>query len=205
MNAGDKGAGPVADSPLPPSSDLLNPTPTRTAFIGVTHELTLTADAAQTPRCKCMAAVIGQATDPAFAWQGKAPTVGDEAFVLAISSEGTPCATPVGGRGPSIQGVEVEGANIVVHLEEAGRGIPLARGAIIQKAASDEGYLVFRAAGRLPYDDALPGSNDPVCRIRLNTLAAPAADKPRPKTMELPPSSPAPISGPGPGHIGPAR
>lgn len=156
----------AADEPEPaPSFDAGDSQRARTAHIGVVHTLSLTQQAAQTATCRCMAAAIGAPGDSAFQWRGAAPTVGDDAFVLAVSNDGTPCDKPVGGRGPSIQGVEETGGNVVVTIEEARNGIPLASGAIIRRPAGD-GWLVFRA-GRLPYDDAVAGSGDSVCRIKL--------------------------------------
>jgi hypothetical protein len=160
-------------APIPPPTIDTSTPETRSAFIGVTHALNLTPAAAAQPRCRCMAAAVGIPSDPAFAWRGRPPTVGDEALVVGISNDGTPCDRPVGGHGPSIQAVEVEGNNVVVTLEESRNGRPLARGAIFQKPSSD-GYIIFRAAGRLPYDDALPGTDSAVCRIRFGSPSSAA-------------------------------
>jgi hypothetical protein len=155
-----------ADEPEPPPSvEAAEATSRTTAHIGVLHNLKLSAQAAQTATCRCMAAAVGSGGDSAFEWRGNPPTVGDDALVLAISGEGTPCDRPVGGKGPSIQGVEEEGGNVIVTIEEARGTIPLAQGAVFRRPAG-ESWLVFRA-GRLPYDDVLPGSSDSVCRIRL--------------------------------------
>lgn len=153
---------------------LSTPAPVETQFIGVVHNLTLSQQAAAAATCRCMAAAVGLPDNPAFAWQGKAPAVGDDAIVVAISNEGTPCDKPVGGRGPSIAGVEHDGVDVVVSIEEGRPGRPLARGAVVARPASD-GWLVFRA-GRLPYGRAADATGG-VCRVRLT--GAPAASAPR--------------------------
>ena len=149
----------------PPSIDATEVAKKRTEHVGVVHNLSLTQQAAQTATCRCMAVALGSADDPAFQWRGTAPSVGDEAIVLGISGDGTPCDKPVGGRGPSIKAVEEEGGNVIVTIEEARHGIPLASGAIFRRPPG-EGWVVFRA-GRLPYADVPPGSNDTSCRLKL--------------------------------------
>ncbi len=138
-----------------------------TSRIGVYHALSLTKEAASKPTCRCMAARVGGATDPAFAWTTKPPTVGEDAFVLAISDEGTPCDWEGKRGGPSIRAVEQDGANVIVTIEEVRGGIPTARGAVVQRPQGGDGWVIFRADRRLPYDDALAGSESSVCRLKI--------------------------------------
>ena len=160
--------------PPPPSADLATPV-VKTSFIGVSHALSLSPEAAATPSCRCMAAVVGAPTDAAFVWRGTPPNVGEDALVLGISNEGTPCDLAAQGRGPSIQGIEQEGNNVIVTIEEARDGVPQARGAVFARPLGDS-FLIFRSSRRrLPYDDALPNSGSQVCRVRIGTGAAPAA------------------------------
>lgn len=166
VNSGKKKAG---DEPEPPPSVVTTSrdTTVATTRIGVTHKLALTPEASQQARCRCLAAAVGSPGDPAFQWRGEAPSVGDDAFVLGISSEGTPCDWPKRGRGPSIMAVEEEGGNVIVTLEESRPGIPAARGAVVRRPGSAEPWVIFRTESRLPYDTPLPGSGDAVCRIRV--------------------------------------
>jgi hypothetical protein len=162
--------------PPPPSSDLAAPQ-VKTSFIGVSHALTLSPEAAAKASCRCMAAVVGAPTDPSFIWRGTPPAVGEDALVLGISNEGTPCDLATQGRGPSIQGIEQEGNNVIVTIEESRDGVPQARGAVFARPTGDS-FLVFRSSRRsLPYDDALPNSGAQVCRVRISTApsTAPAA------------------------------
>jgi hypothetical protein len=143
-----------------PSPDLSASAVAETSFIGVTHALTLSAAAAKTPACACVAAHVGAPSDPAFVWRGTPPTVGRDATVLALTSQGVPCdrgsgaAGSDGGsvlRGASIRGVERYGNDILVTLEGAAAGRPLAEGAVIPRPG-DGGDVVLRPARRgLPY------------------------------------------------------
>lgn len=148
-----------------------------TSFIGVTHALTLSAEAAKTPACACVAAKVGGPSDPAFVWRGAAPKVGQDATVLALTSQGVPCdrgagsagAAADGGsplRGASIRSVERYGSDVLVLLEEAGAGRPLAQGAVIPRPL-DGGDVVLRPARRgLPY--ARPAADGTSCRLPVH-------------------------------------
>lgn len=160
----------AADEPVPaPIATRFAEQPrVATSRIGVYHALTLAKSAAEKPTCRCMAAHVGAVDDEKFAWGTKPPTVGDDAFVLAISDDGTPCDWE-GKRGsPSIRAVEQVGNDVVVTLEEVRGGIPPARGAVVRKpTGTGDGWLVFRADRRLPYDDVLAGSESSVCRLKI--------------------------------------
>jgi hypothetical protein len=164
--ASNKAPPPQDQAPEPPPSVDNSPAKASTAFIGVTHAVSLSPDAAKIPTCRCMAVGIGVPSNPAFTWQGAAPSVGDDALVIAISGDGTPCDWNGKNRGPSIQGVDAEGADVIVSIEEGRTGIPLAHGAIIPKPSGD---IIFHASRGLPYDDALANSGTGgVCRVRLH-------------------------------------
>jgi hypothetical protein len=174
VNAG----GPSEKSdPVPPPSQeaTAHHESIRTAFIGVTHALELSEEASAKATCQCMAAAVGGPKDSAFQWRGTPPTVGEDAMVLAIGSEKSSCGGQGTFRGPSIQGIEVDGSHVIVHLEEPRPGVPVARGAVFRRPPG-EGFLVFRPVRRLPYGQPLPGSGSSVCRLPLgeNTSAHPA-------------------------------
>lgn len=115
-----------------------------------------------------MAALVGEPQNQAFQWRGTPPTVGDDALVLAIGNEKTPCDASGTFRGPSIRGIETEGNTVTVYLEEPRPGIPVARGAIFQRPLGD-GVLVFRARRNLPYGQPLSGSGTSLCQIPLGS------------------------------------
>lgn len=177
INAGEKSG--VADSTPPPSQDAsVHRDSHKTSFIGVTHALELSEEASAKAACQCMAAAVGSPKDAAFQWRGTPPMVGEDAMVVAVSPEKTPCAQGTF-RGPSIQGIEADGSNVVVYLEEPRPGIPVAHGAVFQRPPGD-GFLVFRPGRRAPYGQPLPGSGTSVCRIPLgeNPLAKPTESDP---------------------------
>ena len=139
--------------------------PKQTSFIGVTHSLTLSPEAAKTPACSCIAAKVGDPANAAFVWKGPAPTVGEDALVLALTSNGVACDREARGRGASIQGVQRSGADVIVSLEEAGGGRPLAEGAIIPKPLRN-GELLLRPAFRgVPY--ARSNADGTLCRLAI--------------------------------------
>lgn len=159
-----------SDPEPPPSKGATDAQVARTAFVGVTQALALSEEASAKATCSCMAASVGQPGGAAFQWRGTPPTVGEDAMVVAISNDKTPCDNQAALRGPSIQGIEADGSNIIVTLEEPRPGIPVAHGAVFQRPVG-EGSLIFRVARRLPYGHPLPGSATQVCRIPLGEYA----------------------------------
>lgn len=163
--------------PPPPSSDSVGLRP-KTAFVGVTQALSLSDEASAKAACRCLAAAVGSPRDASFQWRGTAPTVGDDALVVAIASgERTPCEGATGARRPSIQGVEAEGNNIIVTLEEPRPGVPEAHGAVIQRPTYDGGHVIFRSSRRLPYGQPLAASSTASCQIPIAGGTAPAASR----------------------------
>jgi hypothetical protein len=174
VNAG--GSSEKRDPVPPPSQEAtVHHDSARTSFIGVTHALELSEEASAKAACQCMAAAVGGPKDSAFQWRGTPPEVGDDALVIAIGNEKSSCSGQGTFRGPSIQGVEADGSNVIVYLEEPRPGVPVARGAVFRRPPG-EGFLVFRPGRRLPYGQPLPGSGSSVCRLPLgeNTAAHPA-------------------------------
>jgi hypothetical protein len=155
-----------------PSPDASSAALVETSFIGVTHALTLSAAAAKTPACACVSAHVGAPSDAAFVWRGTPPKVGRDATVLALTSQGVPCDRGAGAagsddsvvtRGASIRSVERYGNDILVTLEEAGAGRPLAEGAVIPRPG-DGGDVILRPARRgLPY--ARQAADGTSCRL----------------------------------------
>lgn len=168
----------IAEEP-PPESDasratLPPPAPgtanEKTTFIGVTHALTLADDAAKNAKCTCLAAAVGRPGDPFFRWSGPVPEVGDGAIVFALASEQAPCERRAPGENrASIQAVSRRGDDIVIELEQAREGIPVAHGAVLelprQPGSGSSIYLV--PPRHAPFGHPLPGSNESECRIKL--------------------------------------
>src|SRR5204862_4682246 len=101
-------------SPAPGTRPLVapppEPAPHRTYFLGVVHDLSLSADAARTPTCRCLAVAYGSPTDAKFSWQGGAPQLEPGTMAVAIAADGIACSAPgFAPRRASISGVERAG------------------------------------------------------------------------------------------------
>lgn len=143
-------------------TELLNPPPGSSAvpdggvgtWVGVRHDLMIAPTRPRKARCSCLAVEVGDAGDVKFQWRGKIPDVGADAMVVAVSTRGLEC--PGGDadetrRRPSISGILRDGGDVVVQIEEAREGQPMASGAIIQRPAPSGSIYVRGVSSRLPY------------------------------------------------------
>ncbi len=137
---------------------------TRTQFFGIARGLTL-APSKTVPICSCVTAAVGSGTDPGFDWHGQAVEVGPDGLVVAIGAD-APCDHQ--GRGPSIQGIERRGQDVVVVLEEWKPPRPRVLGAVVPNPGPDH-VVSLRAAGKSAYgrplDRAQPGAAQGLCRV----------------------------------------
>jgi hypothetical protein len=126
----------------------------QTAFLGVRHDLMLTA-AAHPARCNCLAVEVGPASHPAFFWTaGNPPDIGTDALALAVSANGVDClgGDPNGQkRRPSISAVDMENDDVLVEIEDLPEGRPLASGAIIPKPGPKGSVYVRPQNARVIY------------------------------------------------------
>jgi len=159
-------------SPPPGTRPLVAPPPSeppadRTYFLGVVHDLALSADAARTPACRCLAVAYGSPTDAKFAWHGGAPQLEPGTMAVAIAADGVACNAPgFAPRRASIAGVEVSGDDVVVVVENVREGRPVVRGALVVPPGG-KGSLVIRARRGAPYGTPAAGGSGP-CRIAAN-------------------------------------
>jgi hypothetical protein len=145
--------------PLDPKEDK------QTAWLGVRHDLML-SNAPHEARCTCLAVEVGPPNDAKFFWMGSSPEVGDSALAVAIGSRGVAC--PGGDpddrrRRPSISGVDVEGEDVVVEVEDLPFGRPLASGAIIPRPGPKGAIYVRPRKGGGSYGSSPGGGR---CRVR---------------------------------------
>jgi hypothetical protein len=182
MNVGTKSEGEVADfdKPLEPTAAssaaaaATEPASAPIALLGARQDLTYHGP--PTTACKCLGVALGQPGDPAFQWAGERPrTNASSQIVIALSSAGQAC--PEAGASPSgasYWGYETSGNDVVVVVEKAYAGRPLASGAIIPRPANGQ-VFVRPADKKLPYGRAASGPGER-CQIgNLSPIAKPVS------------------------------
>lgn len=126
----------------------------QTAFLGVRHDLMLTA-AAHPAKCNCLAVEVGPSTSPSFFWTGgNPPDIGSDAWAIAVSANGVDClgGDPNGAkRRPSISAVDTENDDVLVEIEDLPEGRPLASGAIIPRPGPKGSVYVRPQNARVIY------------------------------------------------------
>jgi hypothetical protein len=131
------------------------------SFVGVTHDLSLASGVARTEVCRCLMVAYGAPSDGKFAWQAGAPTTEQDAIAIAI--DGLNCPGRATAARASISGIERDGADIVVVVENVGEGRPVMRGALTTSPGPN-GAIVVRTRHGTPYPAA---SGTGSCRIAL--------------------------------------
>jgi hypothetical protein len=131
-----------------------------TALFGARHDLRLTAGAAGSPKCRCLAAALGTAHAPGFAWQAEVPSIDPRTqLVIALGSDGLSCGEePADSLGASYWGYKVSGNDVIVVVEAARAGRPVTRGAIIPKPVAPGQVYVQPLTASTPYGAALSGT-----------------------------------------------
>jgi hypothetical protein len=148
-----------------------------------------------TSSCKCMEVALGQPGDRAFAWAGERPkTMRESQLVFAMSSAGIAC--PGAGdkaTGASYWGYEVLGNDVVVVVERAYAGRPVASGAIIPRPTGNGQVYVRPIDKKLPYGGPLSGPGDR-CQVgKLEASTTPGVLAP-PTTKAVKGDEPPPFS-----------
>jgi hypothetical protein len=151
-----------------------------TALIGARQDLGYRGPPSTT--CSCLAVALGQPGDPAFHWSGPVPkTDPNSEVVIALTSAGQSCpAAAPQSLGASYWGYEVVGSDVIVVVEPAMPGRPIASGAIIPRPVTGGQVYVRPSANTVPYGKGSTGA--PRCAIRL------------PAPPPLAPGAPAPAS-----------
>ncbi len=128
------------------------------ALLGQRRDLSLTGS--PPPRCKCLAVVVGAPGNSAFRWSGARPRIDPSTqLVVTMTSEGVACPEAGSASGASYSGYEVEGNDVVVIVENAVPGRPVAQGAIIPKPTGGRVY-VRPARPDVVYGRPLRGEGD---------------------------------------------
>lgn len=135
-------------------------TPGEAPLLGARRDMTLVSEHANAA-CACVKVAIGSAQSAAFHWEGAAPHLNDDTqLAIALSSEGVPCTgEPKGSSGASYWGYRISGNDVIVFVEGARAGRPLAVAAIIPKPVADGQVYFAPAKPKLPYGRSLDGKS----------------------------------------------
>jgi hypothetical protein len=176
------GAKTADDFDTPIETPVAQPPAAEAPLLGARQDLTYKGSTS--PNCSCLAVVLGQASDPAFEWSGKAPETDRESqLVIALTSNGVTCAA-TGAAGASYWGYEVIGQDVVVVVENAVPGRPVANGAIIPRPIGNGQVFVKPADKNVPYGTPPGGAAGDRCQI--GKLEPAAAAESAPSTIESP-------------------
>jgi hypothetical protein len=133
---------------------------------GVRLDLSMSPKAQPTARCTCLDVVVGQPGDPELEWGGEKPTLGSEQLIIALRTEGATC--PAGTpepptRRPSIRAVDRVGSDIIVVVEDAPAGRPIALGAVTSMPDPGGSVYLRPADKHLPY--GVPAGSRELCKV----------------------------------------
>jgi hypothetical protein len=179
VDAGKEGDIADFDKPMDPKAALSQPRafeePTaQTALLGARQDLSYGGSA--TPRCKCLAVAVGQPTEASFLWASVRPSIDrDTEVVVALSSAGISCDSGPAATGASYWGYEVVGQDVVVVVESAKPGRPVAQGAIIPRPTGSGRVYIRPLDKAVPYGRPQSGSGDRCQVANLGTVPAASA------------------------------
>jgi hypothetical protein len=158
------------DGPMQAQGDFDGPPAGGYALLGARQDLAFRGPA--TKRCQCLSVALGQARDSSFEWAAGVPATDPASqLVIAISSESCPAAGD-NAPGASYWGYKADGPNVVVVVEHAVPGRPIASGAIIPKPLGDGKVYIEPVSKKVAYGKSSGG--DPV-RCLIGNPGAPRA------------------------------
>lgn len=138
-------------------------TPGGKPLLGARRDLTLAVDQAESS-CSCLKVALGDETTPAFRWQSGAPKLDPETqLVVGLSSEGGGCPAPKNTEGASYWGYRWSGNDVVVYVENAVKGRPVAVGAVIPKPVGEGQVFIAPRDAKVPYGRGSEGSKN--CKL----------------------------------------
>jgi hypothetical protein len=139
-------------------------------FIGVVHDLSIGPAADKSPSCSCLTVTYGRPNGAKFKWRNGMRSTDSDTMAVAISSEGIACNMMVGGKErtlapASIAGIEHEGKDLIISVEEARRGIPVAHGALV-KALESGAVIIIKGQGNVPFGTPIGGGKG-ACKVAI--------------------------------------
>jgi hypothetical protein len=156
-----------SDAPTPMTAA---PT-TQLTEMRVRHDLMMAKDAPHEANCSCLSILVAQApTDTRLMWIDAPPKLEADVAVVAMSDKGITCpGLPADAtERPSISGVERDGANVVIVVENLPPGRPIASGAVIPKPGPGGSVYVKPKGPKVLYGRPLPGAATTAgrCKVR---------------------------------------
>lgn len=128
------------------------------ALLGARRDLRLAASVVE-PRCQCLGVVLGPPNTAGLDWRGPPPSVHPtRQVVVALGSEGVPCADNPQGHVASYRGYTVEGGNVIVTVEIARSGRPVTQGAILPRPDGTGHVYVQPENAQVPFGRGLDGA-----------------------------------------------
>lgn len=128
------------------------------ALLGARRDLRL-ASSVKEARCQCLGVVLGPPKTAGMEWRGAPPSVHPlRQIVIALGSEGIPCANNPQGHVASYQGYIVEGGDVIVNVEIARAGRPVTHGAIIPRPDGPGRIYVQPSSPQVPFGRGLDGA-----------------------------------------------
>lgn len=138
-------------------------TPGGKPLLGARRDLALATDQAE-GGCSCLKVAIGSETAPAFRWQSGPPKLDPETqLVVGLSSEGGGCPAPKNTEGASYWGYRWSGNDVVVYVENAIKGRPVAVGAVIPKPVGEGQVFIAPLDAKVPYGRGSGGAKS--CKL----------------------------------------
>ena len=135
----------------------------------VRHDLMMAKDSPREANCSCLAVVVADTpADPRLMWIDAPPKVETDVAVVALSDKGVACPglpADVNVR-PSISGVERDGPDVVIVVENLPPGRPVASGAVIPKPGSGGSVYVKPKGPKVLYGRPLSGGSAARCKVR---------------------------------------
>lgn len=141
--------------------------PTPATEMRVRHDMMISKDTPHEANCSCLMAIAAPPGDARVVFQNEAPKLEQDVLVFALSAKDVACPSAADGtpRRPSIAGVEREGPDVIVTVEELPPGRPLATGAVIAAPGKGGSLYVKPKSAKSPYGRPLSGGRGR-CKVR---------------------------------------
>lgn len=135
----------------------------------VRHDLMMAKTAPHEANCSCLSITVAQSpTDPRLMWTDSPPKLEADVAVVVMSDKGIACpGLPADAtERPSISGVERDGQDVVIVVENLPQGRPIAAGAVIPKPGPGGSVYVKPKGPKVLYGRPLPGAAAGRCKVR---------------------------------------